>query len=117
MTTYHVFPVNLQVCARSLLLYEKPRFSLKSSRIFRKAKAELCLTPLFTTLTANSKAKKTFLSVFMLKVETNKRDIAEEHNTFVEFEVNAFSSPSRTFLYLRATRVSFTIIFALICGC
>ncbi|XP_015756257.1 PREDICTED: complement C3-like [Acropora digitifera] len=44
-----------------------------------------------------------------IRVETNKRDIAEEHNTFVEFEVNAFSSPSRTFLYLRATRVVFHV--------
>ncbi|XP_074624283.1 complement C3-like isoform X1 [Acropora palmata] len=39
-----------------------------------------------------------------IRVETNKGDISEEHNTFVEFEVNAFNSPSRTFLYLRATR-------------
>lgn len=74
------------------------------------------LTSLFTTLTANNKTKKTFLSVFILKVETNKGDISEEHNTFVEFEINAFNSPSRTFLYLRATRVSLTIIFALICA-
>ena len=98
--------------ALTVALWENlvPRISLKSSRIFRKVKTELCLTSLLTILTANNKTKKTFLSVFILKVETNKKDIAEEHNTFVEFEVNAFNSPSRTFMYLRATRVSLTTI-------
>ena len=47
------------------------------------------------------------LFVLSAKVETNKDDIPVEHNTFVDFEVNAYSSPSRTFLYLRAIRVSF----------
>ena len=40
-------------------------------------------------------------------METEKDDIAEEHNTFIEFDVRAYSSPSRTFLYVRAIRVGF----------
>ena len=38
-------------------------------------------------------------------METEKDDIPEEHNTFIEFDVHAYHSPSRTFLYVRAIRV------------
>ena len=39
------------------------------------------------------------------QVETEKDDIPEEHNTFIEFDVHAYHSPSKTFLYVRAIRV------------
>ncbi|XP_068695726.1 LOW QUALITY PROTEIN: venom factor-like [Montipora foliosa] len=61
--------------------------------------------------TTNDQGRATFvidspgnMKKMKIKVETNKDDIPVEHNTFVDFEVNAYSSPSRTFLYLRAIR-------------
>ncbi|RMX57629.1 hypothetical protein pdam_00015728 [Pocillopora damicornis] len=38
-----------------------------------------------------------------IRVGTEKDDL--DHNTFVEFDVHAYKSPSRTFLYVRAIRV------------
>ena len=40
-------------------------------------------------------------------METEKEGIPTEHNTFTEFDVRAYNSPSRTFLYVRAIRVCF----------
>jgi len=54
----------------------------------------------------------TFL--FKTQVETEKDGIPTEHNTFIEFDVRAYNSPSRTFLYVRAIRVSFMKFFTLI---
>lgn len=45
--------------------------------------------------------------LFKIQVETEKDDIPTEHNTFIEFDVRAYNSPSRTFLYVRAIRVGF----------
>ena len=43
----------------------------------------------------------------LIQVGTEKDDL--DHNTFVEFDVHAYKSPSRTFLYIRAIRVSFPL--------
>ena len=47
-------------------------------------------------------------------METEKDGIPTEHNTFIEFDVRAYNSPSRTFLYVRAIRVRFMKFLALI---
>ncbi|XP_078346612.1 venom factor-like [Oculina patagonica] len=44
------------------------------------------------------------IKTMKMRVETEKDDIPEEHNTFVDFDVRAYNSPSRTFLYVRAIR-------------
>lgn len=51
------------------------------------------------------------LFISIIKVETDKDDIAQEQNTFIEFDVYAYNSPSRTFLYLRAIRVRQSVPF------
>lgn len=51
--------------------------------------------------------KGTHLFLFKTQVETEKDSIPAEHNTFTQFDVRAYNSPSRTFLYVRAIRVCF----------
>ncbi|KAJ7360398.1 hypothetical protein OS493_017031 [Desmophyllum pertusum] len=45
------------------------------------------------------------IKTMKIRVETEKDDIAAEHNTFIEFDARAYNSPSRTFLHVRAIRV------------
>ena len=45
--------------------------------------------------------------LFKTQVETEKDGTPTEHNTFTEFDVRSYTSPSRTFLYVRAIRVCF----------
>lgn len=50
---------------------------------------------------------KPYSFLFKIQVETEKDGIPTEQNTFTEFDVRAYNSPSRTFLYVRAIRVCF----------
>lgn len=51
--------------------------------------------------------------LFKTQVETEKDGIPMEHNTFTEFDVRSYNSPSRTFLYVRAIRVCFLKLLTL----
>ena len=53
------------------------------------------------------KGKEIHTFLFKTQVETEKDGIPTAHNTFTEFDVRAYNSPSRTFLYVRAIRVCF----------
>ena len=53
--------------------------------------------------------KSLVTDIFLIQVDTEKDGV--DHNTFVEFDVHAYNSPSKTFLYVRAIRVSCRLPF------
>lgn len=103
----HGFKLNKQIFE---VLEVRPESKTRQESILREPALEYPQSP---------KGIKIYLSLYIyfsiIKVETDKDDIAQEQNTFIEFDVYAYNSPSRTFLYLRAIRVrqSFPFYFCL----